>query len=655
MFSIVSLFGVSNFDFPFAVIKDPPYVVKEAGYAAFEMPVTIYFKGKPEDPKKLEFKYDLDLQPFKVQKEEYVFHNPSEDFRRRLLKGGGVAMGKDPLMTSSKTSNSSDSVKKHKHKDEPKVTNTFKTLFGTPITKSSTKVSPDPKSQQMQQQQQQQNKISPNSVKSSKAEKPEKVSSSSSSNKEKSEKSEKHKSKHHSPSRERASDSKDSRRDKDDSSRHEKKKDKSHSKEKSSSKSKTKDKARSPSPKRPSSPPPVVKPKPVEPPVATPSDKSSTSSSKKSSKKDKKSSDRDKAKSKEGTDKKSDHTKGAKEKDVMATTTNNSTKDVLKEKPKHENKIEHSNPATPINDKRSEKGDSERKHKHKKKEKSKDHDRDKDVPKEKKASAKNSNKQQKEESNHTAPSPAKQQKRPESRKQQQQQQQHQQHNENTHSQAAAPKMSSRPPVNHETSDSDADSHALSSKIDSDNSLDRRSIKREDSSPSPPPPPPPAPAPDARPSKREKPVKDEKKRKRRSKNESDHSPSPSLMEPPQQKLRKEDIKNGETTPIGSFANANAATPNSNYDNVSSKSFISPSATTTTTTTSDRTNDYMTELKDLQHKIMTLQDNNDLQQVVEMIAATGQYEITSKTFDFDLCTLEPGLIKRLQEFFGATSCS
>uniref|UniRef100_A0A182UIB0 AF-9 ANC1 homology domain-containing protein n=1 Tax=Anopheles melas TaxID=34690 RepID=A0A182UIB0_9DIPT len=66
----------------------------------------------------------------------------------------------------------------------------------------------------------------------------------------------------------------------------------------------------------------------------------------------------------------------------------------------------------------------------------------------------------------------------------------------------------------------------------------------------------------------------------------------------------------------------------------------------------TGDYMLELKDLQHKIMTLQDNTELQRVVEMIAATGCYEITSATFDFDLCALDVMTVRRLQDFF-ATS--
>lgn len=85
--------------------------------------------------------------------------------------------------------------------------------------------------------------------------------------------------------------------------------------------------------------------------------------------------------------------------------------------------------------------------------------------------------------------------------------------------------------------------------------------------------------------------------------------------------------------------------------------------------------MQELKVLHHKIMTLQDNNDLQQglcdvdssidrrrdlhspslfqftVVEIIAVTGMYEITdsTKTFDFDLCVLNVETVQRLKDFF------
>ncbi|CAG2055527.1 unnamed protein product [Timema podura] len=64
-------------------------------------------------------------------------------------------------------------------------------------------------------------------------------------------------------------------------------------------------------------------------------------------------------------------------------------------------------------------------------------------------------------------------------------------------------------------------------------------------------------------------------------------------------------------------------------------------------------YVSELMDLQQKIMTLEDNAELQRVVQVIAETGQYEITKKTFDFDLCTLDRRTVKRLQDFFSASS--
>lgn len=63
----------------------------------------------------------------------------------------------------------------------------------------------------------------------------------------------------------------------------------------------------------------------------------------------------------------------------------------------------------------------------------------------------------------------------------------------------------------------------------------------------------------------------------------------------------------------------------------------------------TAEYVSQLRDLQHKIMTLEDNAELQRVVQVIAETGQYEITKKTFDFDLCALDRSTVRRLQEFF------
>lgn len=79
-----------------SVVKEPPYVVCETGYAGFPLQIDIYLKNKHE-PSKIRFNYHLTLQPkgpplCNVKKEKYVFKNPSEDFRRKLIKGGGVSI-----------------------------------------------------------------------------------------------------------------------------------------------------------------------------------------------------------------------------------------------------------------------------------------------------------------------------------------------------------------------------------------------------------------------------------------------------------------------------------------------------------------------------------------------------------------------------------
>jgi hypothetical protein len=79
----------------FSVIKEQPYVVKESGYAGFNLLIDIYFKNKDE-PKKFKHNYDLNLQSSgppitKTLREKYVFTNPAGDFRKKLLKGGGVS------------------------------------------------------------------------------------------------------------------------------------------------------------------------------------------------------------------------------------------------------------------------------------------------------------------------------------------------------------------------------------------------------------------------------------------------------------------------------------------------------------------------------------------------------------------------------------
>eukprot|EP00062_Callorhinchus_milii_P014642 gi/632964039/ref/XP_007898204.1/ PREDICTED: protein AF-9 isoform X4 [Callorhinchus milii] len=111
-----------SFPRPKRVCKDPPYKVEESGYAGFIMPIEVYFKNK-EEPKKVRFDYDLFLHleghpPVNhLRCEKLTFNNPTEEFRRKLLKAGG-----DPNKTSS-TNSSSSSSKPHKsmkeHKDKP--------------------------------------------------------------------------------------------------------------------------------------------------------------------------------------------------------------------------------------------------------------------------------------------------------------------------------------------------------------------------------------------------------------------------------------------------------------------------------------------------------------------------------------------------------
>lgn len=77
------------------MIKEPPFSVSEAGWAGFIVPIDVHFRTR-EEPKKVSFKYDLYLRidPLPVsnkRQEKLLFTNPSEDFKNKLLKGGGVS------------------------------------------------------------------------------------------------------------------------------------------------------------------------------------------------------------------------------------------------------------------------------------------------------------------------------------------------------------------------------------------------------------------------------------------------------------------------------------------------------------------------------------------------------------------------------------
>lgn len=78
----------------FLVVKEPPFSLRTSGYAGFTLPIEIYLRNNQE-PKKIWFNYELVLQTsgppiHNVQKEKHVFHNPSDEFRSRLLKGGAI-------------------------------------------------------------------------------------------------------------------------------------------------------------------------------------------------------------------------------------------------------------------------------------------------------------------------------------------------------------------------------------------------------------------------------------------------------------------------------------------------------------------------------------------------------------------------------------
>lgn len=75
-----------------SVHKEPPYVLKESGYASFNLPIDIYFKaGARDDPKKYSTIYDLDIYKVNVvTRHPITIQNPSTEFRSKLLDGGGI-------------------------------------------------------------------------------------------------------------------------------------------------------------------------------------------------------------------------------------------------------------------------------------------------------------------------------------------------------------------------------------------------------------------------------------------------------------------------------------------------------------------------------------------------------------------------------------
>ncbi|XP_037956820.1 protein AF-9 [Teleopsis dalmanni] len=156
-----------SFPKPKRVCKETPYVIQESGYAGFLLPIEIYFRNRDE-PKRVQFTYDLDLQQtgpphHRSEIKKFIFESPSEEFRPKLLKGGGVpvsgvigsginlaqsntSISDEGMVSKPKLSCGESSSKKHRSRTDDGKPGTFANLFGTPITKNATKLSPESKS-----------------------------------------------------------------------------------------------------------------------------------------------------------------------------------------------------------------------------------------------------------------------------------------------------------------------------------------------------------------------------------------------------------------------------------------------------------------------------------------------------------------------------
>ena len=73
------------------MIRKPPYEVSEAGYGRFTLSVEIHFRNIKEEPRKYRIVGMRLLNITKV--EALTFLNPSDDFEKKLLRGGAVVLG----------------------------------------------------------------------------------------------------------------------------------------------------------------------------------------------------------------------------------------------------------------------------------------------------------------------------------------------------------------------------------------------------------------------------------------------------------------------------------------------------------------------------------------------------------------------------------
>ncbi|CAG0915810.1 unnamed protein product [Notodromas monacha] len=91
-----------SFPRPKRVVKEPPYELSESGYAGFLLKIELVFKTSLE-PRSAKFDFDLffnsdpSMDANSIRPEKLTFQKPGEDFKRKLLRGGGVLIGDDEV------------------------------------------------------------------------------------------------------------------------------------------------------------------------------------------------------------------------------------------------------------------------------------------------------------------------------------------------------------------------------------------------------------------------------------------------------------------------------------------------------------------------------------------------------------------------------
>lgn len=686
---------IKNYFSFFSVVKEPPFSIKESGYAGFVLPIELYLKNKDE-PKKITFVYDLTLQQGGFLKDRYIFENPNEDFKRRLLKGGGIVVDKNAFYTNpdqesrsrdsftdekpqsvSKNKQSSD-AKKHKVKEfkEEHKTSSFENLFGPPIQKPP-KVSPDPK------------KLDKN-LTSTKSDKKDKERSS--------DKKAKHEHKEFKPDKLNIKEEKPKAE-----------KNKNHNREQE----RVKEKATKRQSDRPPSPEPSKK-KCLSPnrKLPSPMPRSSSASSikddyktskyssenmeqkktksderipeikiekdaKEKKKKEKKSHDRDKERKEKKEHKKDNHKNKESPKEPLKELPKDLTKsrDIVKEKEivksspikekllkpektkeniRKSPQMQAENSERHENHKLKEKSESEKKHKHKKKDKKRDESKEKH---------KESSKDKKHKHEKTREIPVEKSEVVEHRGTPIQKERPLPEPTSPISVDTASQCSSKSGLNKailigtediHSSHSDSEVSMIADEEDIKVKIDNPSPKITKREPSPEPEPELEPEPEIEPepepvvevppvhqkekSKRhkDKSKREEKRRKRKAAEEEEVDSRKVAKTSDSSRLLNVETEHGESSGCTIETKVQDNGVSSSLGEDAEPGDLSP--------------DYMVQLRGLQQRIMTIKNNEDLERVVNLIAETGRYEVTTQTFDFDLCLLDRSTVQQLIQLVG-----